>query len=44
VNDRGSDVATLFRVLQRHLAAFLDLIRYQLTSRAEFASRRIRSR
>jgi len=37
VNDRGRDVATLFRVLQRHLTAFLDMIRYQLTSRAEFA-------
>jgi hypothetical protein len=26
------DVAKLFRVLQRHLPTFLDMIRYQLTS------------
>ena len=36
VNDWNREVATLFRVLQRHLTPFVDMIRYQLTSRAEF--------
>lgn len=36
VNDLSGDVATLFRVLQRHYVAFVDMIRHQLTSRAEF--------
>jgi len=36
VNDRSRDVATFFRVLQRHHAAFLDMLRYQISSRAEF--------
>lgn len=36
VNDYSRDVATLFRILQRHYAAFMDLMRYQLTTRAEF--------
>ena len=36
VNDAGRDVATLFRVLQRHYVAFLDMLRFQLTVRAEF--------
>lgn len=36
INDWSCDVATLFRVLQRHYQAFLDMIRWQITSRAEF--------
>ena len=36
INDISQDVTTLFRVLQRHYQAFLDMIRWQLTSRAEF--------
>jgi DNA adenine methylase len=36
INDISRDVATLFRVLQRHYQAFLDMLKWQLTSRAEF--------
>lgn len=36
INDYGRDVATLFRILQRHYVAFLDMMRYQLTTRVEF--------
>lgn len=36
VNDLSGDVATLFRVLQRHYLAFVDMLRWQLTTRAEF--------
>ncbi len=36
VNDWSRDVATLFRVLQRHYVAFLDTIKWQITARAEF--------
>lgn len=36
INDASRDVATLFRVLQRHYAFFLDMLRFKLTSRAEF--------
>src|SRR5258708_4808327 len=36
VNDINRDVATLFRVLQRHYVAFLDMMKFQLTTRAEF--------
>jgi DNA adenine methylase len=36
INDLNKDVATFFRVLQRHYQAFLDMLRWQLTSRAEF--------
>jgi DNA adenine methylase len=36
INDRGQDVANLFRILQRHYVAFLDMLRFQLTTRAEF--------
>lgn len=36
INDISRDVATLFRVLQRHFQAFMDMLRWQLTSRAEF--------
>ena len=36
INDLGRDVANLFRILQRHYPQFLDTIRFQLTTRAEF--------
>lgn len=36
INDRSGDVATLFRVLQRHYTAFVDMLRYQITGRREF--------
>jgi DNA adenine methylase len=36
INDISTDVATLFRILQRHYQAFVDMIRWQLSSRAEF--------
>jgi DNA adenine methylase len=36
VNDWSQDVSTFFRVLQRHYVAFLDMLRYQLTTRTEF--------
>ncbi|MBB2164327.1 DNA adenine methylase [Gluconacetobacter sp. 1b LMG 1731] len=36
INDVSRDVATLFRVLQHHYVALMDMLRFQLTSRAEF--------
>jgi DNA adenine methylase len=36
INDLSRDVTTLFRILQRHYVAFLDMLRYQITSRTEF--------
>lgn len=36
INDWSADVATLFRILQRHYQAFLDELRWRLSSRAEF--------
>ena len=36
INDISTDVTTLFRVLQRHYVPFLDMLRWQLTSRTEF--------
>jgi DNA adenine methylase len=36
INDLSRDVATLFRILQRHYPEFLGMIRWRLTSRAEF--------
>lgn len=36
VNDLSGDVATFFRILQRHYVPFMDLLRFQLTSRREF--------
>lgn len=36
VNDRSRDVATFFRVLQRHYLPFVEMIRWQLTTRTEF--------
>lgn len=36
INDRSRDVMTLFRILQRHYPQFLDTIKFQITSRADF--------
>ncbi len=36
VNDVNRDVATFFRILQRHYQPFLDHLRFQITTRAEF--------
>jgi DNA adenine methylase len=36
INDRSQDVATFFRILQRHYEPFFDLLKWRLTSRAEF--------
>ncbi|MEX2630042.1 MAG: DNA adenine methylase [Tistlia sp.] len=36
VNDLSRDVANLFRLLQRHYQALVDMIRWQITTRAEF--------
>ncbi len=36
LNDINRDVACLFRILQNHYQAFLDMLRWQLSSRAEF--------
>jgi DNA adenine methylase len=36
INDISTDVANLFRILQRHYVALMDCLRWQLTSRADF--------
>lgn len=36
INDASRDVATLFRILQRHYQPFMDMLKWQVTSRAEF--------
>jgi DNA adenine methylase len=36
INDVSGDVTTFFRILQRHHAAFLDVLRFGVTSRREF--------
>lgn len=36
INDLSADVVTLFRILQRHYPQFLDTLKWQLSSRAEF--------
>lgn len=36
INDRSGDVVTLFRILQRHYPQFMDMLRYQISSRREF--------
>ncbi|BCJ90053.1 DNA methyltransferase [Terrihabitans soli] len=36
INDLSSEVANLFRVLQCHYVAFLDMMKFQITSRREF--------
>jgi DNA adenine methylase len=34
INDWSEDVATFFRILQRHYVPFMDMLRWQVTSRA----------
>jgi DNA adenine methylase len=36
INDWSEDVSTFFRVLQHHYVAFQDMLRFQITSRANF--------
>jgi DNA adenine methylase len=36
INDLGRDVSNLFRILQRHYPQFLEVLRFQLTTRTEF--------
>jgi len=36
VNDASRDISNLFRIVQRHHAALIDLMRWQVASRAEF--------
>ena len=36
INDLGRDIANLFRILQRHYPQFLEVLRFQLTTRVEF--------
>ncbi|CAN5200434.1 DNA adenine methylase [soil metagenome] len=36
INDWSEDVSTFFRVLQHHYVAFMDMIRFQVSSRAGF--------
>jgi DNA adenine methylase len=36
INDLSEDVTTFFRILQRHYVAFMDMLRFQLTTRAGF--------
>lgn len=36
INDLNRDVANLFRILQHHYVAFMDLLRWQITSREHF--------
>jgi DNA adenine methylase len=36
INDWSEDVSTFFRVIQHHYVAFLEMLRFQITSRAGF--------
>lgn len=36
INDRSGDVATVFRILQRHYPQLMEVMKFQLTSRREF--------
>ncbi|MES2905058.1 MAG: DNA adenine methylase [Pseudomonadota bacterium] len=36
INDWSEDVSTFFRVLQHHYVAFMEMLRFQVTSRAGF--------
>ncbi len=36
INDYKREVATLFRILQRHYIFFIEMMRFQITTRAEF--------
>ncbi len=36
INDYNREVATFFRILQRHYVPFMEMMRFQITTRAEF--------
>jgi DNA adenine methylase len=36
INDYSRDVANFFRILQRHYVPFMEMMRFQLTTRSEF--------
>tara|TARA_R110000868_G_scaffold31325_1_gene114795 strand:- start:1091 stop:1909 length:819 start_codon:yes stop_codon:yes gene_type:complete len=36
INDYSREVSTFFRIVQRHYVPFMDMMRFQLTTRAEF--------
>lgn len=36
INDYSRDVSNLFRILQRHYIQFMEVMKFQITSRAEF--------
>jgi DNA adenine methylase len=36
INDWSEDVSTFFRILQRHYVAFMDMLRFQLSTRSGF--------
>ena len=36
INDYNREVSTFFRILQRHYVPFLEMMRFQVTTRAEF--------
>lgn len=36
INDRSAEVANFFRILQRHYQPFMDMMRWQITTRREF--------
>jgi DNA adenine methylase len=36
INDLNTDVANLFRILQRHFQPFMDTLKWQITGRAQF--------
>ena len=36
INDRSRDVATFFRILQRYFNPFMDMLKWQIASRADF--------
>lgn len=36
INDLSGDVATFYRILQRHYAHFIEMLKFQLTTRQEF--------
>ncbi|MCW4581231.1 DNA adenine methylase [Gluconacetobacter entanii] len=36
INDVSRDISNLFRILQRHYVPLMDMLRFQLTSRADF--------
>ena len=35
VNDRSREVATFFRILQRHYVQFMEMLRFQIATRVE---------